>query len=488
MQDDTNHSTSVSGHPSHPASRAFDNMLDSSEHQLAHLHQELTSVDSSGSGANGQGVSAFQNVGSSASQTYASALGASLSRSTTPDPHLVAKSPSPRIPSVGGGRVSTQRNANALKLSGDVTHDMNVPADLAAAFSGMSLSVNSMVDEGRNSTSHIHSESLYHLHNDQNPIKHRSLVNKPEAISFHKPAVPSVESYLKGPSAPALNSGGNSPSQYPNIDSPNASFSNYALGGAPVNPASPSMLGNQLGGGNLSPLFDNIAAARAMGVESRAVGGGLSLGPNLLAAAAELQNLNRIGNQNSGSDMQMSLMDPLYLQYLRSTEYAAAQAAALNNPMLDRESAGSYMELLELQKSYIESLLLHQKSQYGVPYLGKPGSLNHGYYGNPGFGLGMSYPGSPLAGPILPNSPIGSGSPVRHGERNIRFPSGMRNLANVMGATWHLEPGSSMEENFASSLLDQFKSNKTKCFELSEIGGHVVEFRCIFCFDLPSLL
>nr|GMC48020.1 pumilio homolog 2-like [Ipomoea batatas] len=29
---------------------------------------------------------------------------------------------------------------------------------------------------------------------------------------------------------------------------------------------------------------------------------------------------------------------------------------------------------------------------------------------------------------------------------------------------------------FASSLLEEFKSNKTKCFELSEIAGHVVEF------------
>ncbi|MFS7938316.1 putative armadillo-like helical, nucleic acid binding NABP, pumilio domain-containing protein [Helianthus anomalus] len=37
-------------------------------------------------------------------------------------------------------------------------------------------------------------------------------------------------------------------------------------------------------------------------------------------------------------------------------------------------------------------------------------------------------------------------------------------------------------ESFASSLLDEFKSNKTKCFELSEIeiAGHVVEFR-YFC-------
>ena len=55
-------------------------------------------------------------------------------------------------------------------------------------------------------------------------------------------------------------------------------------------------------------------------------------------------------------------------------------------------------------------------------------------------------------------------------------------LEGVMGP-WHLDAGN-MDENFASSLLEEFKSNKTKCFELSEISGHVVEFRYIFFFLL----
>lgn len=174
----------------------------------------------------------------------------------------------------------------------------------------------------------------------------------------------------------------------------------------------------------------------------------------------------------------MSQMDPLYLQYLRSTEYHAAQLAALNDPTVNRESLGtSYMDLIELQKAYLETLLASQNSQYGLPYLGKSGGLNHGYYGNTANGLNMSYPGSPLAGAVLPNSPFGPGSPVRYGERNMRFPSGMRNLAGgVMGA-WHSESVSNLGESFASSLLDEFKSNKSKCFELSEIEGHVVQFR-----------
>ncbi|GKB01818.1 pumilio homolog 2-like protein [Tanacetum coccineum] len=51
----------------------------------------------------------------------------------------------------------------------------------------------------------------------------------------------------------------------------------------------------------------------------------------------------------------------------------------------------------------------------------------------------------------------------------------MRNLGGggggIMGP-WHLDGA----DSFGSSLLEEFKSNKTKSFELSEIAGHVVEF------------
>ncbi|KAJ9684307.1 hypothetical protein PVL29_016676 [Vitis rotundifolia] len=526
IQDDIGHATSVSRHPSRPASRnAFDDNVETSEAQFSHLHHELASMDALRSGAKIQAISAVQNVGSSASHTYASALGASLSRSTTPDPQLVARAPSPRIPTVGGGRTSSmdKRSGNGSNSFNSVPPGIGESADLVAALSGLNLSTNGMVDGENHSRSQIQHEiddhkNLFNLQGDQNHIKHHSYLNKSESGNFHlhsvpqsakgsypnmgkgsgvgmdlnksallaegqaelqKPSASSANSFLKGPSTPTLSSGGSLPSHYQNVDNVNSSFSNYGLSGYTFNPASPSMMGSQHGSGNLPPLFENVAAASAMGVtgmDSRALGGGLNLGPNLMAAASELQNL-RVGNHTTGNALQVPVVDPLYLQYLRSTEYAATQGVALNDPTMDREYMGSsYMDLLGLQKAYLGALLTSQKSQYGVPYLGKSSSLNHGYYGNPQFGLGMSYPGSPLAGPLLPNSPVGSGSPVRHNERNMRFPSGMRNLAGgVMGA-WHSEAGGNLDDNFVSSLLDEFKSNKTKCFELSEISGHVVEF------------
>ncbi|KAM0043182.1 putative armadillo-like helical, nucleic acid binding NABP, pumilio domain-containing protein [Helianthus debilis subsp. tardiflorus] len=307
----------------------------------------------------------------------ASALGSSLSRSNTPDPQLMARSASPLVPS-----------------------------DLASDFSNLTLLNNGMVDE--ETQLRARAQNAAHLAKGSNQYMGKS--GGPR-IGQGSP----VNSYMNGPMA--NNGSGNSPSRYQNLDSPSSSF--YGLGGSSggymMNPTSPTMMANQI----LPSLYDNGAVAAAMGVsamDSRGMRGGFGLEPS-------------------------RLVDPLYLQNLRSSEYISA----LNDATIDRE-------LLAIQKAYLAGLLSPQKSQYG---------LNHGYYGSPGYGLGMSYPGSPLGSPLLPNSAFGPGSPARHGDRSLRFPSGIRNIVG---------------ESFASSLLDEFKSNKTKCFELSEIAGHVVEF------------
>ncbi|KAJ8620726.1 hypothetical protein MRB53_029255 [Persea americana] len=285
--------------------------------------------------------------------------------------------------------------------------------------------------------------------------------------------VSSHDSYFKAPSSPSITSSGGSP-HYQNLDNANSAFTNYCLGGFSINPASPSMMPNHLSYGNFPPSFENSAAAGAVcGNETRSLGG-LPSGPNL-TVAAEMQNLNKLGNHITASALQEPLMDPLYIQYLRTAEYAAHVAASCNDPSLERNYMGtSYGDLLGvgLQKAYLGALLSPQKSQYGVPFLGKSGGLKHGYYANPAFGLGMPYPGSTLASPVLPASPVGAGSPVRHNDRNVRFPSGTRNFSGgAMG--WNLD---GMDGSFASSLLEEFKSNKSRCFELSEIASHVVEF------------
>ncbi|KAK9158833.1 hypothetical protein Scep_005407 [Stephania cephalantha] len=519
FQDDVGHVTPVSRHPSRPASRnAYGDGADtmgSVELQPSQLDHELGTIEA---------LRAVRAQGTTASHTYASALGASLSRSNTPDPQLIARAPSP-LPPLGGGRLgsSDMRSINAQNSFNGNSSSMCKSVDLSAALSGMNLSTNGVVDDENHLQPHIHQDIddhhnfLFNLQSDQNnghqnpypkktesahlPVRSVPQSMKPssysslgkrngvglestnafltdEQVELHKVVGSSASSYLNSPSMLSLNSGGGSPSHYQGIDGANSAFANYGLGTHSINSSPSSMLASQLGNGNMPPLFENVAAASALaaaGMDSRLFGGSLPSGTNLMGAA-ELHNLNRMGNHNGGNGLQVPVMDPLYVQYLRSAEYAAAQVAAISDPSLDRSYMGnSYVDLVGLQKAYLGALLSPQKSQYSLPFLGKSGGFNHGYHGNPSFGLGMSYPGSPLASPVVPNSPVGPGSPIRH-ERSLRFPSGIRGMGGNFMGPWHSDSVGSISESFASSLLEEFKSSKTKCFELSEIAGHVVEF------------
>ncbi|XP_022874872.1 pumilio homolog 2-like isoform X2 [Olea europaea var. sylvestris] len=502
FQDDFARAAPVSRHPSRPASRnAFGENVDnigSAEAELVHMRHKLTSADPVRSASNVQTSSASQHVGPPTSYSYAAALGASLSRSSTPDPQHIARAPSPCLTPIGGGRIgnSEKRSINGPNALNDTSTHINESTDLVTALSGMGLSAGSM-DEENNLPSRIKQEvddheNFFNLPGGQNNLKQHAYLKKSESGQFnmssvlqhakmmpsdagvsngdgldvsnssfqtelHKTSASSNNSFVHGSSTTAVNGRSGLFSQYQHLDSPNSSFSNYRLGGYPMSPIS-----GQLGNSNLPPLFENAAAASAMampGMDSRMLGGS-----NMGAAALD-QNMGRMGNQMAGSALQAPYVDP--------SEYAVAQLAALYDPSLERNYMGnSYMDLL--QKAYLGTLLSPHKMQYGVPLSGKTSSSSpHGYYGNPAFGIGLSYPGSPLASPVIPTSPGGPGSPMRHGEFNMRFPGGMRNIAGGVMGPWHLD---NLDNSFSSSLLEEFKSNKTRCFELSEITGHVVEF------------
>ncbi|XP_057473783.1 pumilio homolog 1-like [Actinidia eriantha] len=484
IQGDLRHATPASRNPSRTASRnAFENgeALDSGEAELAYLRSELASTDNLQSSVNVHSLSDVKNVGLPVSYSYAAALGASLSRSITPDPQFIARVPSPCLAPIGGERVSMseKRSVNSPNSFNGVSTTVTESADLVTALSGINLS-NGVIDVGNRLPAQIeqdvddHNNYLFNLQSGQNNVKEHPHMRKSESghfhmsfadqsakssysdssrsigagsdlinsslesdrqVDLHRIAASANKPRLKGPPTSTLNSNGSFPSHYQHMDTTNSSFLNYGLGGYSVNTAIPSMTATHLGTSNLPPLFENAASASAAAIPS---------------------------------NLQAPLVDPMYLQYLRTAEYAAS----LNDPYMDRNYLGNtYVDLL--QKAYIESLLPPQKSQYGISMgMRSGGSYGHGYYGAPSYGVGLSYPGSPLASPVIPNSPVGPGSPMRHVELNTRFPSGMRNLAGGVMGSWPLH----VDDNFRSSLLEEFKSNKTRCFELSEIGGHVVEF------------
>ncbi|KAK8477718.1 hypothetical protein V6N13_144588 [Hibiscus sabdariffa] len=486
FQADLGHSAPVTRIPSRPASRnAFDENfenLGSAESDLAHLRHELASADA---------LRSSVTVAPPSSYTYAAAVGASLSRSTTPDPQLVARAPSPCLTPIGGGRVgnSDKRNMNSPSTFGGVTSGVNESADLAVALSGMTLSSNGAPDEDNQLPSQAehdaetHQNYLFGLQDGQNYIKQQAYLKKAESghldmptakssrqAEFQKSSASSNNSFLKGSPTSTLNGGGSLSTQFQHGGGANSSFPNYGLSGYSLNPGFASMTASQLGTGNLS----GASAIPVPGMDSRVFGGGLGSGQNLSSAASESHNLGRVAGQIAGNTLPAPYVDPLYLQYLRTSDYATAQLAGFNDPSMDRNFlSDSYMNLLELQKAYFGALLSPQKSQYGAPLGAKSGSSNlHGFHGNSTFGADMLYPGSPLGNYAIPNSPVGLGSPIRHTDLNMRFHSGTRNLAgSVMGYA-----GYNPAESFPSSLLEEFKSNKTKCFELSEIAGHVVEF------------
>ncbi|KAL4331871.1 hypothetical protein GQ457_07G034830 [Hibiscus cannabinus] len=489
FQADLGHSAPVTRIPSRPASRnAFDENFEnlaSAESDLAHLRHELASADALRSSVRVQGLSAVHTVGPPSSYTYAAAVGTSLSRSTTPDPQLVARVPSPCLTPIGGGRVgnSDKRNMSTPSTFGGVTSGVNESADLAVALSGMTLSPNSAPDGDNQLPSQTepdaetHQNLLFGLQDGQNYIKQQAYLKKDESPSakgnrqaeFQKSSASSNNSYMKGSPTSTLNGGGSLPNQFQHGGA-NSSFPNHGLSAYSLNPGLASMMASQLGTGNLP----GASAIPVPGMDSRVFGGGLGSGQNISSAASESHNLGRVGAQIAGNALPSPYVDPMYLQYLRTSDYAAAQLAPFNDPSMDRNFIGdSYMNLLELQKAYFGALLSPQKSHYGVPLGAKSGSsILHGFHGNSTFGAAMSYPGSPLANAAIPNSPVGLGSPIRHSDLNMRFPSGTRNLAGSVSGY----AGYNLAENFASSLLEEFKSNKTKCFELSEIAGHVVEF------------
>ncbi|XP_023532147.1 pumilio homolog 2-like [Cucurbita pepo subsp. pepo] len=505
FQDDMGRTTPVTGLPSRPTSRnAFEENVETmgATDELANLRHDLMVSEVMRSGANGQ------SSGAPSSYTYAAAVGGSLSRSNTPDPQLVARAPSPCLTPIGGGRVGTaeKRNIASPKSFNGVSSGINESSELVSALSGMNLASDDGINEEGHLLSQIKQDSnnqqgyAYGMQGGQNHIKQQSYAKKNESggaprssfsdlndnngggpnfsrdrhAELQHSSVPPASLFLKGGQHASSHNNG---AQYQHVDGTNLTYQNFGLSGYSISPPLASMMPGQLGTANLPTLFENVASASALGasgLESRVLGGGLA-SANLASSAADSHILGKLGGQMSGNALQASFVDPIYLQYLRTPEYASAQLSALNDPSLDRNYLGnSYMNQLELQKAY-GALLSPQKSQYSIPFSGKSGVSNHhGYFGNPAFGVHMSYPGSPMANPVLSNSPVGPGSPVRHNDIHLRYPSGTRNLGGVM-SPWHLDVGN-INESFSSSLLEEFKSNKTKCFELSEIAGHVFEF------------
>lgn len=297
MQEGLGRST-VSGHLSRPANpNGFDDVVDQmgvSDAQLAQFQNGLEAVDGLRSGATGQGLVRVRSFGSSVSNPFATALGSSLSRSTTPDPQLIRRSPSPCLPPVGGRvPVSDKKTIGSSNAFNVVSSCMTDPADVAAALSGLSLTNSTLVDEESRLQPHMqldfHDQSnfLFDLPNGHAQNLQQQLVDRSEADSLTIPGMPVLPysdlSKSNGvvaefsaskmccdgqvnipkrsssfsnllPRAPATGPATleRSSIHYQNTDIPNMDFSSYNGSGYSINQRQPSVINRQFDAGDFT--------------------------------------------------------------------------------------------------------------------------------------------------------------------------------------------------------------------------------------------
>ncbi|KAJ8631765.1 hypothetical protein MRB53_025088 [Persea americana] len=284
IQDDLGRASPIPGHPSRPASRnAFDDSAEtliSTDAQLGHFDAVC--------GENAHNVARIQSIEAVVSHPFESSFGASLSRSTTPDPQLMARAPSPHLPPVG------------VRYT---TSDKKSINDLAASLSGMSLSENGILDEENHSPLQIqqeiddHQNFPFDLQGGERRFEQHSYMKTSESGHLDMPSIP----LSTKPSYPHL--GKNNGALANQNRSPMMVDGQAELRKSTNTAGSPIHLRNLDGTNAAFTSYGVASVLTAPGMDSRALGGGLPTGLNL-TGMTEFQNLNRMGNHAAASAFQ----------------------------------------------------------------------------------------------------------------------------------------------------------------------------------------
>lgn len=212
---------------------------------------------------------------------------------------------------------------------------------------------------------------------------------------------------------------------------------------------------------------------------------GVSAGGSI-SHGAEMVHANKFLGQ-FGFPLQPPFGDPVYMQYhqqpfvegyglsghydqLASRASSTAQISPFDSQK--RSSSGAYLDDKKLQ---------HQRS--GANMDPRRGGLTiPNYFGPPqNMGFVMQYPSSPLPSPVLSGYPEGgTGHPGRRNEMKFSSASG-RNGGMLSG--WQGQRAfDSTHDPKIDNFLEELKSGKGRRFELSDIIGHIVEFRQVIYF------
>ncbi|XP_038690451.1 pumilio homolog 4 [Tripterygium wilfordii] len=479
FQEGLDRPATLSGHLSRPSScNAFGDGVEKtslSDPDSVRLCNGVESVERLHSGTPPPGFVGVQSQVTTASHSFPSAVGASLSRSTTPETHLVGRAPGSGLPPVGS-RVGFVEKKNASNVNGQNGHSSSMSdlTDVAARLSGLNLAKGRFADENNHMQSQIklnldnQSDFLLNMSNGHkhNPLQQLTESSSAENLSFSPNYINLARKNGIALNFTSSKVGSNRQVNIPKRTSSSANLRLPGLGheeGSNVHHQNERMDVS----GHLSGAY-SVHQKVNSGVNDH-----LDTG-SALTGTGNIQNLNMLGNQ-IGPYVHSPVLDPHYIQQLQRTPgYSRCPTASPNYPSQARDYFGTLNGDLDgLQKAYLEALLAQQKQQYELSLLGQSDGLNRGYHGYPSFGLGMPYPNNPMATSVR----LSAASGAFQNERISRFTSMMRSSMGGSVGSWHSDIDiNNVDGRFVSSLLDEFKNNKTRSFELSDIVGHVVEF------------
>ncbi|XP_015581937.1 pumilio homolog 4 [Ricinus communis] len=471
LQEGLDRPASLSGHLSRPASHnAFGDLLGTtgiSDSCPVGFAGGLESLDGLRSGSASPGLVGVKSHGTTVSHSFASAIGSSLSRSTTPEQQLVGRCPSSGLPPVGS-KVAFLEKKNAVGSTAQNGHLSGITelGEITATLSGLNLSKLRHPEQDSLIELDNQADFLFNTSDGYNHLQ-QQLRDKSNAENFSFSAS-YIDVAMKNGAMPNLNASEFNTNGEVSIPKRTSSFTNLH---SKLN--SSGLGGLQRSNGHLQnaniPSMNFVSHSPGAYTSNQKLD---SLLKNHLDAGSALggngvgHSLNRAGDQ-AGPEFHSQVMDSRYAQYLRRT----SDYETRTNGQLRNFFGISHGDLDEVQKAYLEALLAQQNQQY-EPLLVKSGSMNQGYHRNSSYGLGMPYLGTSMANSVLPS--VGSGS--FQNEQVAHFTSTVRNSMGGSIGSWHPDVGSNIERRYVSSLLDEFKNNKTRSFELSDIVEHVVEF------------
>ncbi|KAL9402690.1 hypothetical protein Peur_006539 [Populus x canadensis] len=479
LQEGLDQPTSIPGHLSSSASHTtFADLLDTTgecdPHQVG-LHDGMESLEGLYSGAATTAFTGTQSHSNTFSHSFASAVGSSSSRSTTPEQQLLGR---PAISSLHpvGSRVGPIEKKNAVGMTVQNNHSSGITelGEIANTLSGLNLLNTRLTDQESHTRGQLQMDLdsephfPFNMSNGAEQALHQQLIetSKVENLSFstNHTDMPRNNRIIPNNNASKISYNGE-------VSIPRRTSSSTNLHS--------QMNSLRLGSLERSNVYHQNANIPIMDFTGHVPDDYSTLKLNSMiknhfdTGGVGIGNgFNRLGNQ-VGSDLRSPVLDPCYTQSLqRMLDYATHAVASSSEPPVRDYFGTPEGDLDRIQKAYLETLLVQQKQQYELPILTKSGGLNQGYHRNSSYNLSMPYPENSAVKSMLPS--VGSGG-FQSG-RASHLASVMRSSMGGSTGSRQSDIGCNAERKQSSSLIDEFKNNKTGSFELSDIVGHVVEF------------